>query len=115
MNASPNYNPLKPQVLINNVDQDFFIKNDLDTAEVVTLLKNLPVPRYVRKIVLDGETTGEQRGEKTTRHPMIYALNVEERKVPVFISSKGRKTRNIGAKRVLEALRLDKIAEVISL
>ena len=96
---------MKPQVIINNVDQDFFIKNDLDTAEVVTMLKNLPLPNYVRTVVLDGETTGEQKGEQTTRHPMIYALNGEERKQAVFLSSKGRKTRNVGAKRVLEAIK----------
>ena len=95
---------MKPQVIINNVDQDFFIKNDLDTAEVVTMLKNLPLPRVVRTIVLDGETTGEQKGEKTTRHPMLYALSTEDRKLPIFLSSKGRRTRNVGAKRVLEAI-----------
>ena len=96
---------MKPQVIINNVDQSFFLKNGLDTAEVVTMLKDLPLPRNVRTVVLDGDTTGEQKGEHTTRHPMIYALNTEERKLPVFISSKGRKTRNVGAKRVLEAIR----------
>ena len=96
---------MKPQVIINNVDQSFFLSNGLDTAEVVTMLKNLPLPRNVRKLVLDGETTGEQKGERTTRHPMLYALSTEERKLPVFISSKGRKTRNVGAKRVLEAIR----------
>ena len=84
---------MKPQVIINNVDQSFFLKNGLDTAEVVTMLKDLPLPRNVRTVVLDGDTTGEQKGEHTTRHPMIYALNTEERKLPVFISSKGRKTR----------------------
>ena len=95
---------MKPQVIINNVDQSFFLKNGLDTAEVVTMLKNLPLPRYVRTLVLDGETTGEQKGEHTTRHPMIYALNTEERKVACFVSSKGRKTRNVGAKRVIDAI-----------
>ena len=94
---------MKPQVIINNVDQSFFLKNGLDTAEVVTMLKSLPLPRNVRTLVLDGETTGEQKGEHTTRHPMIYALSTEERKLPVFISSKGRKTRNVGAKRVIDA------------
>jgi len=110
-----NFNAYKPQVLINNVDKEFFIKNDLDTAEVVTLLKSLPLPRYVRLIVLDGETTGEQKGDRTTRHPMLYAENEEGRKVPVFLSSKGHKTRNVGAKRVIDALRLDRIGEIISL
>tara|TARA_B100000282_G_C31427936_1_gene352168 strand:+ start:183 stop:506 length:324 start_codon:yes stop_codon:yes gene_type:complete len=95
---------MKPQVIINNVDQAFFLKNGLDTAEVVTMLKSLPLPRYVRTVVLDGETTGEQKGELTTRHPMIYALNTEERKVACFVSSKGRKTRNVGAKRVITAI-----------
>ncbi len=95
---------MKPQVIINNVDQSFFLKNGLDTAEVVTMLKNLPLPNYVRTVVLDGETTGEQKGTHHTRHPMIYALNTEERKVACFVSSKGRKTRNIGAKRVIEAI-----------
>ncbi len=95
---------MKPQVIINNVDQAFFLKNGLDTAEVVTMLKSLPLPRYVRTVVLDGETTGEQKGEHTTRHPMIYALNTEERKVACFVSSKGRKTRNVGAKRVITAI-----------
>ncbi len=95
---------MKPQVIINNVDQSFFLSNGLDTAEVVTMLKNLPLPRNVRKLVLDGETTGVQRGERTTRHPMLYALSTEERKLPVFLSSKGRQTRNIGAKRVLVAI-----------
>ena len=95
---------MKPQVIIHNVDQEFFTKNDLDTAEVVTMLKSLPLPRAVRTIVLDGETTGEQKGEHTTRHPMLYALSSEERKLPVFLSSKGRQTRNIGAKRVLVAI-----------
>ena len=90
--------------IINNVDQSFFLSNGLDTAEVVTMLKNLPLPRNVRKLVLDGETTGEQKGERTTRHPMLYALSTEERKLPVFLSSKGRQTRNIGAKRVLVAI-----------
>ena len=95
---------MKPQVIINNVDQSFFLSNGLDTAEVVTMLKNLPLPRNVRKLVLDGETTGEQKGERTTRHPMLYALSTEERKLPVFVSCKGRQTRNIGAKRVLVAI-----------
>ena len=35
---------------------------------------------------------------------MIYALNEEDRKVPVFISSNGRTTRNVGAKRILQAV-----------
>ena len=95
---------MKPQVIINNVDQSYFLKNGLDTAEVVTMLKSLPLPRVVRTIVLDGETTGEQKGERTTRHPMLYALSSEERKLPVFLSSKGRRTRNIGAKRVITAI-----------
>ena len=94
---------MKPQVIIHNVDQEFFTKNDLDTAEVVTMLNSLPLPRAVRTIVLDGETTGEQKGEHTTRHPMLYALSSEERKLPVFLSSKGRRTRNVGAKRVIAA------------
>lgn len=98
---------MKPQVIINNVDQSFFLKNGLDTAEVVTMLKSLgdSLPRQVRTIVLDGETTGTQTGSGHTRHPMIYALSTEERKLPVFISSKGRRTRNIGAKRVLNAIK----------
>jgi len=104
---------MKPQVIINNVDQSFFLKNGLDTAEVVTMLKNLPLPRYVRTLVLDGETTGEQKGEHTTRHPMIYALNTEERKVACFVSSKGRKTRNVGAKRVITAIMDDNPASVL--
>jgi len=104
---------MKPQVIINNVDQSFFLKNGLDTAEVVTMLKSLPLPRYVRTVVLDGETTGEQKGERTTRHPMIYALNTEERKVACFVSSKGRKTRNVGAKRVLEAIQKQNPAAVL--
>lgn len=110
-----NFNAFKPQVLINNVDKDFFIKNDLDMSEIVTLLKSLPLPNYVRLIVLDGDTTGEQKGERSTRHPMLYAENAEGRKVPVFLSSKGYKTRNVGAKRVIDAMRLDKIGEIISL
>jgi len=104
---------MKPQVIINNVDQSFFLKNGLDTAEVVTMLKSLPLPRYVRTVVLDGETTGEQKGERTTRHPMIYALNTEERKVACFVSSKGRKTRNVGAKRVIEAIQKQNTAAVL--
>jgi len=104
---------MKPQVIINNVDQAFFLKNGLDTAEVVTMLKSLPLPRYVRTVVLDGDTTGEQKGEHTTRHPMIYALNTEERKVACFVSSKGRKTRNVGAKRVIEACKSSSLGEVI--
>jgi hypothetical protein len=104
---------MKPQVIINNVDQAFFISNDLDTAEVVTMLKSLPLPRVVRTIVLDGETTGEQRGEKTTRHPMLYALSTDDRKLPVFLSSKGRRTRNVGAKRVIEAIKKGNPAGVI--
>ena len=104
---------MKPQVIINNVDQAFFLKNGLDTAEVVTMLKSLPLPRNVRTVVLDGDTTGEQKGEHTTRHPMIYALSPDERKLPVFISSKGRKTRNIGAKRVLEAIRGENTSSVL--
>ena len=104
---------MKPQVIINNVDQAFFLKNGLDTAEVVSMLKSLPLPRYVRTVVLDGDTTGEQEGEHTTRHPMIYALNTDERKLPVFLSSKGRKTRNVGAKRVIEACKREHPEEVI--
>tara|TARA_B100002019_G_scaffold101857_1_gene87836 strand:- start:87 stop:416 length:330 start_codon:yes stop_codon:yes gene_type:complete len=95
---------MKPQVMINNVDSNFFLSNGLDTAEVVTMLKSLPLPRVVRTIVLDGETTGVQKGEKTTRHPMLYALSADDRKLPVFLSSKGRQTRNIGAKRVITAI-----------
>ena len=90
-----------PNVVINNVDKSFFDRNGLTTKDVITMLETLPVPKYVNRIVLDGDTTGEQKGEHTTRHPMIYALNTEERKLPVFISSKGRKTRNVGAKRCL--------------
>ena len=104
---------MKPQVIINNVDQSFFLKNGLDTAEVVTMLKSLPLPRKVITVVLDGETTGEQKGEVTTRHPMISALSPDERKLPVFISSKGRKTRNVGAKRVLEAIQKENPALVL--
>jgi hypothetical protein len=105
---------MKPQVIINNVDQSFFLKNNLDTAEVVTMLKSLAdvLPRQVRTIVLDGETTGTQTGERSTRHPMIYALSTEERKLPVFISSKGRRTRNIGAKRVLHAIQTAQTGDV---
>ena len=105
---------MKPQVIINNVDQSFFIKNNLDTAEVVTMLKSLAdvLPRQVRTIVLDGETTGTQTGARSTRHPMIYALSTEERKLPVFISSKGRRTRNIGAKRVLLAIKTAQAGDV---
>jgi hypothetical protein len=103
---------MKPKVIINNVDQSFFLKNGLDTAEVVTMLKDLPLPRHVRTIVLDGETTGEQTGERSTRHPMIYALSTDERKLPVFVSSKGRRTRNIGAKRVLQAIQTQRPGEV---
>ena len=104
---------MKPQVIINNVDQAFFLKNGLDTAEVVTMLKSLPLPRYVRTVVLDGDTTGEQKGEHSTRHPMVYALNGDERKQAVFLSSKGRKTRNVGAKRVIEACKRESPGEVV--
>ena len=104
---------MKPQVIINNVDQSFFLKNGLDTAEVVTMLKSLPLPRAVRTIVLDGETTGEQKGEHTTRHPMLYALSSEERKLPVFLSSKGRRTRNVGAKRVITAIMEENPASIL--
>ena len=105
---------MKPQVIINNVDQSFFLSNGLDTAKVVTMLKSLPLPRVVKTIVLDGETTGEQKGERTTRHPMLYALSTEERKLPVFLSSKGRRTRNIGAKRVLVAIQKGEPDTVLS-
>ena len=105
---------MKPQVIINNVDQSFFLKNGLDTAEVVTMLKDLPLPRNVRTVVLDGDTTGKQRGVvHTNKHPMIYALNEEDRKVPVFISSNGRTTRNVGAKRILNAVAESKPEDVV--
>ena len=94
-----------PNVIINNVDKSFFDRNGLTTKDVITMLETLPVPKYVNRIVLDGDTTGKQRGVvHTNKHPMIYALNEEDRKVPVFISSNGRTTRNVGAKRILQAV-----------
>jgi len=92
-------------VIINNVDKSFFDRNGYTTKDVITMLESLPVPKYVNSIVLDGDTTGKQRGTvHTNKHPMIYALNGEDRKVPVFISSNGRTTRNVGAKRILQAV-----------
>ena len=94
-----------PNIIINNVDETFFTRNAMTPDDVRVLLSKLPVPTYVNRIVLDGETTGEQKGPvKTTKHPMLYALNDEDRKVPVFLSSTGRATRNVGAKRVLKAI-----------
>ena len=94
-----------PNVIINNVDKSFFDRNKLSAMEVITMLESLPVPTYVNRIVLDGDTTGKQTGAvPTNKHPMIYALNKEDRKVPVFVSSTGRATRNVGAKRILKAI-----------
>ena len=92
------------KVVIDNVDKSFFDRNGVTAGEVVRLLEGLPVPPYVTAIVLDGNTTGKQTGPVVTnKHPMIFALNREERKQAVFLSSTGRKTRNVGAKRVLVA------------
>ena len=94
-----------PNVIINNVDKSFFDRNKLSAMEVIRMLEALPVPTYVNRIVLDGDTTGKQTGTvPTNKHPMIYALNKEDRKVPVFMSSNGRATRNVGAKRILKAI-----------
>ena len=94
-----------PNVIINNVDKSFFDRNNLTTKDVINMLETLPVPKYVNRIVLDGDTTGKQNGAvHVNKHPMIYALNGEDRKVPVFISSNGRTTRNVGAKRILQAV-----------
>ena len=94
-----------PNVIINNVDKSFFDRNKLSAIEVIKMLEALPVPKYVNRIVLDGDTTGKQTGhEPTNKHPMIYALNEEDRKVPVFMSSNGRATRNVGAKRIIKAV-----------
>ena len=103
-----------PNIIINNVDETFFTRNAMTPDDVKTLLSKLPVPGYVNRIVLDGETTGVQKGPiKTTRHPMLYALNNEDRKVAVFLSSTGRATRNIGAKRVLKAILEDEANSVL--
>ena len=103
-----------PNIIINNVDETFFTRNAMTPDDVKTLLSKLPVPGYVNRIVLDGETTGVQKGPiKTTRHPMLYALNNEDRKVAVFLSSTGRATRNIGAKRVLKAILEDEAKSVL--
>ena len=92
------------KVIINNVDQSFFTRNKTTVGEVVRLLESLPVPPYITAVVLDGDTTGKQSGPVTTnKHPMIFALNREERKMAVFLSSTGRNTRNVGAKRILTA------------
>jgi len=94
-----------PNVIINNVDKSFFDRNKLSAIEVIKMLEALPVPKYVNRIVLDGDTTGKQTGvQPTNKHPMIYALNEEDRKVPVFMSSNGRATRNVGAKRIIKAV-----------
>jgi len=103
-----------PNIIINNVDKSFFTRNAMTPDDVRSLLARLPVPTYVNRIVLDGETTGEQKGPvKTTKHPMLYALNNEDRKVAVFLSSTGRATRNVGAKRVLKAILDDRTTEVL--
>ena len=103
-----------PNIIINNVDETFFTRNAMTPDDVKVLLSKLPVPGYVNRIVLDGETTGEQKGPiKTTKHPMLYALNNEDRKVAVFLSSTGRATRNIGAKRVLKAILEDEAKSVL--
>jgi|TARA_R110001599_G_scaffold191377_5_gene386293 hypothetical protein len=103
-----------PNIIINNVDETFFTRNAITPEDVKVLLSKLPVPGYVNRIVLDGETTGEQKGPiKTTKHPMLYALNNEDRKVAVFLSSTGRATRNIGAKRVLQAIMEDNSKSVM--
>ena len=49
-----------PNVVINNVDKSFFDRNGLTTKDVITMLETLPVPKYVNRIVLDGDTTGKQ-------------------------------------------------------
>ena len=55
-----------PNIIINNVDETFFTRNAMTPDDVKLLLEKLPVPGYVNRIVLDGETTGEQKGPVKT-------------------------------------------------
>lgn len=102
------------EIRFNNVDPVFFKRNGLSQTDFEDMLRDLPVPWEVTTIVVDGNTTGRQYGRtKNTSHPMVYALADEGNKLRIFRSSKGRAARNTGAKRVLIALRTDKLSDVL--
>ena len=103
-----------PNIIINNVDPSFFDRNRLSTLEVINLLEALPLPDGVSRVVLDGDLSVQSKDQPSDqKHPMVYALSKDDRKLAVFRSSTGRVTRNVGAKRVIRAIAEGRPGEVV--
>jgi hypothetical protein len=103
-----------PNIIIHNVDASFFDRNHLSTLEVITMLESLPLPEVVSRVVLDGDLSVQSKDRPSDhKHPMVYALSKDDRKLAVFRSSSGRVTRNVGAKRVIRAIAEGRPSEVV--